>query len=153
MVLPRLYFPCAAQPNMASATPSIQSFFPKIASPSALQTTPCTAIANGCASQEIEGTISPEDDSKWKPPADYDLWDIAALLPGLSRVAVTGRIVNLHDQGAIDKMPRTAKGCLKLIIKDNTGLVTVCIARDWVECLFLHKFIHSKMNHSSWSSS
>ena len=32
-----------------------------------------------------------------------------------------GRIVNFYDQAMNSKMPQAAKGCLKIVVKDDTG--------------------------------
>jgi len=61
----------------------------------------------------------------WKSSSDYIRYEIADLLPGPGRVSVSGRIANIFDLGYLYRMPYGAKGCLKLLVKDDTGLLTV----------------------------
>lgn len=49
-----------------------------------------------------------------------------SLNPGPGCVALEGRIVNFYDQATPSKMPQAAKGCLKLIMRDDTAALSVC---------------------------
>ena len=51
--------------------------------------------------------------------------DIGGLVAGPRNVALTGRVANFYDQATPSKMPQAAKGCLKVIVKDNTGAIAV----------------------------
>lgn len=61
----------------------------------------------------------------WIPAREYDEVDIAALNPGPQCITVVGRIANFYDQPTPSKMPQAAKGCIKVIVKDDTGALTV----------------------------
>jgi hypothetical protein len=61
----------------------------------------------------------------WNPPVHYESYDIAAITPGPAPVTFRGRIVNFQDFGAVEKMPRTANGCLRIMVRDDTGTITV----------------------------
>lgn len=56
---------------------------------------------------------------------DYEDLSIGDLLPGPRRVSFSGRVVNLYDQNVESKMPKAAKGCLKVLVKDDRAVVLV----------------------------
>ena len=58
-------------------------------------------------------------------PPLYEEVSISELVPGPRRVSFIGRVVNMYDQGVESKMPQAAKGCLKLLIKDEHAMVLV----------------------------
>ena len=62
----------------------------------------------------------------WEPRHDYEEVNIGELASGSRRVSFTARIVNLYDQSVRSKIPKTAKGCLKVLVKDDTALLLVC---------------------------
>ena len=51
--------------------------------------------------------------------------EIGALDSGLQRVRFIGRIVNLLDDSMSSKLPTAARGSLQLVIRDDTGAITV----------------------------
>jgi hypothetical protein len=53
--------------------------------------------------------------------------EIGALEPGPKYVTFVGRIVNFYDLAKAGKRPQSAKGCLKLMVGDDTGAVTVSL--------------------------
>ena len=61
----------------------------------------------------------------WIPQRDYEGVDIGSLIPGPQAVSLTARIVNFYDQATPNKMPQAARGCIKIIVKDDTGALTV----------------------------
>ena len=114
---------------MAPQVPSIQSFFqPEV--PSSTSHTPSkrpTSKADtndGFTSPEVDNTLHPAL-HKWQPRTAYDEVDIGSLVPGPGCVTVTGRVANFYDQTMNSKMPQAAKGCLKVIVKDDTGAFAV----------------------------
>lgn len=46
-------------------------------------------------------------------------------MPGPGCVAFMGRVVNFYDQATLSKAPQAAKGCLKVVVKDDTGALMV----------------------------
>ena len=58
---------------------------------------------------------------------NYEETEIGSLVPGPQRVALMGRVANFYDQSTPNKMPQAAKGCVKIIVKDDTGALTVDI--------------------------
>jgi len=54
-----------------------------------------------------------------------------------------GRIVNFYDQTTTSKMPKAAKGCLKMIMKDDTGALTVSLIFLFNEMAFAHAYLHT----------
>lgn len=114
---------------MAPQKTSIQSFFqPEV--PSAQRTQKPAAhhqpsnTSDGFTSSEIEAALHPSL-HKWQPRTTYNDTDIRDLVAGPGCVALMGRVVNFHDVATPSKMPKAAKGCLKLTVKDNTGAFTV----------------------------
>ena len=81
---------------------------------------------DGFTSSEIEAALHPSL-NKWQPRTTYNDTDIRDLVAGPGCVALRGRVVNLHHIAAPNNMPRTAKGCLKLTVKDDTGAFAVSI--------------------------
>lgn len=112
---------------MASNTPSIQSFFqPEVPSlPSKKSTFAIDLEAgDGFTPAEIQATLHPAL-HRWQPRCKYKPIDIGGLSPGPGCITVQGRVVNLHEQPFSSKMPHAAKGCLSLIVKDDTGAFRV----------------------------
>ena len=112
---------------MASKTPSIQSFFEKEL-PSFKNAKPAHPVdieaGDGFTPAEIEAALHPVL-HKWQPRCEYTAVNIGDLVPGPGCVTAQGRIVNFHEQPFSSKMPHAAKGCLSLIVKDNTGAFRV----------------------------
>lgn len=79
---------------------------------------------DGFTNEEIEATLKPKL-HKWQPRCDYNEVDIGGLEPGPGCVMVVGRVVNLYHEEKLSKSPNGAKGCLKLIVKDDTGALSV----------------------------
>jgi hypothetical protein len=121
-------------PLMAPRSPSIQSFF-EVAKPPAcapLQT-PTSLVAtpgDGFTTKEIDAVLYPKIDNSWMPSRNYEEIDIAELIPGPRSVMFHGRIANLYDHPTTSKKPKAAKGCVKLIVKDDSGAVTVSTERS-----------------------
>lgn len=114
---------------MAPQVPSIQPFFqPEVLSlashkPSRRPISKAD-MNDGFTSSEVEAAF----DSalhKWQPRMTYDEVDIGSLVPGPGCVAVTGRVVNSYDQTMNSKMPQAARGCLRVIVRDDTGTFAV----------------------------
>lgn len=64
--------------------------------------------------------------SPWRPQHDYEKVSIGNLAPGPRRVSFTARVVNLyHEHKVHSRMPDSAKGCLKILVKDDSALVLV----------------------------
>jgi hypothetical protein len=113
--------------------PSIQSFFQSSKSSSSKQPakhsskppTAQNALGDGFTADEVNAVLHPKIDNSWTPTKHYEDVDIASLVPGPHRVTFQGRIVNLYDQQCPSKKPRAAKGCVKCIVKDDSGAMTV----------------------------
>ena len=56
---------------------------------------------------------------------DYEEADLGPLEPGPRHLALTGRVVNFSDQIRPSKSHKAAQGCLKIMIADDTGVLTV----------------------------
>ena len=111
---------------MSPQLPSIQSFFQPEVSPTRKPATtqpPCET-GDGFGAEEIEATLQPML-HKWQPRGNYEEVEIGSLMPGPGCVALMGRIVNFYDQATPSKAPQAAKGCLKVIVKDDTGALMV----------------------------
>jgi hypothetical protein len=112
---------------MAPPNLSIDVFFPPTSStPSAVPNTSPSRDGDGFTRDEINAVVNPEVDKTWRPERDYEEFEIGMLNAGPHCVCIQGRVVNLHDQMASVKKPKAAKGCIKMIVKDDTGAFTVC---------------------------
>ncbi|KAF2104784.1 hypothetical protein NA57DRAFT_29494 [Rhizodiscina lignyota] len=116
---------------MAPQSPSIQSFFQPAAPskaahearPAAVQQPPEPGDGFTEAEKQVHRPSTIE--KTWNPPQEYDDVDISDLIPGPGCRTFMGRIVNFFDQQTPSKRPRAAKGCVKMIIKDDTGALTI----------------------------
>ncbi|KAF2432419.1 hypothetical protein EJ08DRAFT_131912 [Tothia fuscella] len=120
---------------MAPQNPSIQSFFSS-SKPTNPPSSPSSAIpGDGFTPQEVDAVLLPTIDESWMPAQEYEEVEIASLIPGPRCVTLQGRIANFYDQATPSKKPRAAKGCVKVIIKDESGAVTV---RLWYANMAYH---------------
>ena len=62
---------------------------------------------------------------QWSPAHTYDTVAISSLSPGPHNATFTCRIINIYDQPFESKMPQSAKGCLKLLVKDNNATLLI----------------------------
>jgi hypothetical protein len=81
-------------------------------------------VGDGFTSEELDTVLHPPS-AQWAPTQDYEEADIGALEPGPQYVTFTGRVVNLYNMPKSSKKPMAAKGCLKLMVADDTGALTV----------------------------
>lgn len=111
---------------MVGQSPSIQSFFPLQSSPSkSLLPTSSPLTGDGFTFEELDATLHPLQQDSWTPSDDYDEYEIDSLMPGPKRIKIVGRIVNLLEGSPATKLSMNAKGSVHLVIKDDTGAVTV----------------------------
>ncbi|KAI5273899.1 hypothetical protein E4T47_02819 [Aureobasidium subglaciale] len=111
---------------MAKQGPSIQSFFPSRPPPSKGQfRTSSPNPGDGFTQEELDTSPIPLQQDNWVPSANYDEFDIDSLVPGPSRIKIIGRIVNLFERSPKIKLSAGAKGSLHLVVKDDTGAVTI----------------------------
>lgn len=111
---------------MSPQFPSIQSFFqPEVSSAKRPATTgPLSEAGDGFTLKEIEATLQLKL-HKWQPRGHYEEVEIGSLVPGPGCVALMGRVVTFYDQTTASKAPQAAKGCLKVVVKDDTGALMV----------------------------
>ena len=113
---------------MPAQNSSIQSFFqPEVLSPSHKpHHRPSSKIDtnDGFTSSEVEAALH-HSLHKWQPRNTYNEIDIGSLVPGPGCVALMGRVANFYDQTMNSKSPQAAKGCLKVIVRDDTGAFVV----------------------------
>ena len=110
---------------------SIQAFFspsgtssPTKALPSPLPSSDAPA-GDGFTDEEVQEALKPKPAQPWHPTRDYVDTYIGNLQPGPRAVSFMGRIANIFDVANTPKTPRSAKGCFKLCVKDDTGAITV----------------------------
>lgn len=84
-----------------------------------------TVIGDGFTEDEVKEALKPKPAGPWQPTTQYAECDIRDLIPGSGAVSFMGRVANILDAANTPKMPRSAKGCLKLCIKDDGGAITV----------------------------
>lgn len=120
---------------MASRSTSIQSFFspsPKKSGPAVISE---PEAGDGFAASEKDAVLHPNMASMnpWQPVAEYKKVHIGELMPGPQQITFVGRIVNFYHQPSSSKMPRTARGCYKTIVKDDTGAITVRFTSTFID--------------------
>lgn len=113
---------------MPQQFPSIQSFFQPETSPAKKQkTSDAAAVAgDGFTAEEVETPLPPLTLPKWQPRGHYEDVEMKELVPGPGCVALMGRVVNYYQLETPNQKPHAAKGCLKLVVKDDTGALLVC---------------------------
>ena len=107
--------------------PSIQSFFQPEVSPAQEDKASNSPLAagDGFTAEEVEATIFPPSLPHWQPRGIYEEVDIETVIPGPGCVTIMGRVVNFFVLETPSKAPHAAKGCLKMVIKDDTGALVV----------------------------
>ncbi|KAF2259306.1 hypothetical protein CC78DRAFT_74412 [Lojkania enalia] len=121
--------------TMAPQNPSIQSFFlPSPTKPSSSVSIPSSPAqptsfkesipGDGFTPDEIEAVLHPPS-VQWIPTQDYEEADIGALAAGPKFVTFMGRVVNFYDMAQPSKRPLAAQGYQKVVVADDTGVLTV----------------------------
>jgi hypothetical protein len=84
-------------------------------------------VGDGFTPEEVDAALHPTVDASWTPDVPHAEAEIASLEPGPRCVVIRGRVVNFHDQPSAmaPRRPKAAKGCFKLIVKDDTGALCV----------------------------
>ena len=57
----------------------------------------------------------------------YDSIPLGSLAPGPRRLKIQARVVNIYDQPITSKHHKAAKGCLKIVVKDDTAGLLVSV--------------------------
>ena len=84
-----------------------------------------TPRGDGFTAEEVQQALAPEPAQPWCPRGEYLECDIRDLHPGPRAVTFMGRVANIFDVVNSPKTPKSAKGCVKLCVKDDTGAITV----------------------------
>ncbi|KAK4638210.1 uncharacterized protein CLAFUR5_00778 [Fulvia fulva] len=104
---------------------SIQQFF--LPTPSTSPTKrPEPASGDGFTAEEVQDVLAPKL-REWYPEQEYEDCEISALEPGPRAVTFMGRVGNIFDVANTQKTPRSAKGCIKICLKDGMAAITVRI--------------------------
>ncbi|KAI9812898.1 MAG: hypothetical protein M1827_004416 [Pycnora praestabilis] len=113
---------------MAPQFPSIQTFFHPETSNSPTRPrrplSPSSSAGNGFTAAEVENVLHPTV-RQWTPHLKYEGCDIATLVSGPRNVTFTGRVLNFFDQQTESKMPKAAKGFIKVVLGDGSGALVV----------------------------
>lgn len=110
---------------------SIQAFFSPTPNSSPIKSTSTvisssdSAIGDGFTAEEVQEALKPKPAEPWHPSVEYAELDIQDLEPGPRAVTFMGRIANIFDVANTPKTPRSAKGCVKLCVKDDRAAITV----------------------------
>ncbi|KAF9700717.1 hypothetical protein EKO04_001890 [Ascochyta lentis] len=100
------------------ATPSIQSYF----------TSSPTKNSDGFTADEVQSILQPAGTSvltTWTPVLDYEEADLGSLEPGPRNLTLMGRVVNFYDVAKPSKRHTSAQGYIKIMLADDTGVLTV----------------------------
>lgn len=110
---------------------STPAFFPPTPDPSPAKVGPARPqnfpinIGDGFTPEEVLEALKPAPVQEWQPTEEYIEYQIKDLAPGPRPVSFMGRVANIFDIAHTPKTPTSAKGCLKLSIKDDTAAITV----------------------------
>ena len=104
---------------------SIQAFFSPTTSSSSTKQAPSSSIGDGFTSEELHEALKPSPVEPWQPKVEYLECEIRDLHPGPCAVTFMGRVANIFDVANAPKTPRSAKGCVKLCVKDDHDAVTI----------------------------
>ncbi|GAB7323825.1 hypothetical protein MBLNU13_g07267t3 [Cladosporium sp. NU13] len=104
---------------------SIQAFSPTTSSSSPTKQVPSSSIGDSFTSEELHEALKPPPIEPWQPKVEYLECEIRDLHPGPRAVTFMGRAANIFDVAIAPKFPRSAKGCVKLCVKDDHDAVTV----------------------------
>jgi hypothetical protein len=134
---------------MAPQFPSIQSFFKSskpgttqaYAQPNAPDQPKSKEPGDGFTEAEVDTVLHPVIDQSWVSAQEYEEFEIANLIPGPKCVSFQGRVANFYNQNTPSKRPRAAKGCVKIIVKDGSGALTVSTH------LSFHPILNDKRDH------
>lgn len=126
---------------MAKSPQSIKSFFEPTPLPSQssrrsdvpIVTTTPASIGDSSTESQVRNAakLNPRG---WQPRHDYEEVSIGQLAPGPRRVSFTTGVVNLYDQSVNSKMQKSARGCLKVLVKDDSALILVCRSLPFLVC-------------------
>lgn len=122
---------CVAAAVM-SASSSVQSYF----------TSSPTKNSDGFTAAEVQSVVQPDGavitwtvcnsvsrssfaDRHSQPTKDYEEATLASLEPGPRNLVVMGRVVNFYDVAKPSKRHKAAQGCIKIMLADDTGVLTV----------------------------
>ncbi|ORY19497.1 hypothetical protein BCR34DRAFT_620953 [Clohesyomyces aquaticus] len=89
-----------------------------------LPSSSCHNPGDGFSPEEIEAVLHPPL-IQWTPTQDYDETNIGALERGPKPVTFMGRIANMYNMAQSSKRLSAVKGCLKILVADETGAMTV----------------------------
>ncbi|KAH7371258.1 hypothetical protein BKA66DRAFT_470009 [Pyrenochaeta sp. MPI-SDFR-AT-0127] len=87
-----------------------------------------TKNGDGFTVEEMKVTSLPAGASApnhWTPTLDYEEVNLGSLEPGPRNLALRGRVVNFYDTLKPSKSHKAAQGCLKIMLADDTGVLTV----------------------------
>ncbi|KAF2466043.1 uncharacterized protein BDR25DRAFT_336616 [Lindgomyces ingoldianus] len=116
--------------------PSIQSFFSSSSPPKSYpsrvsgpsprhpSSSSLTDPGDGFSADEIEAVLHPPL-HQWTPTQEYEEANIGTLEPGPRPITFMGRVVNFFNMSQSSKRPLNAKGCLKVMVADDTGAMTI----------------------------
>jgi hypothetical protein len=133
---------------------SIQAFFhPTPAASSPAKQPSSSSIGDGFTPEELEEALKPTPAEPWQPKVGYLECEIRDLYPGPRAVTFMGRVANIFDIANAPKTPRSAKGCVKLCVKDEHDAVTVRVwFADHCPGVRLGLLVSVWTNHSWYSS-
>ncbi len=112
---------------MPQQFPSIQSFFQPEVSPAKKDKASSSPLAagDGFTAKEVEDTNIARSLPQWQPRGTYNEVDIETLIRGPGCTTIMGRVVNFFVLGTPSKAPHAAKGCLRMVVRDDTGALVV----------------------------
>ncbi|GIZ40976.1 hypothetical protein CKM354_000429500 [Cercospora kikuchii] len=107
-----------------STNASIQAYLTPVTSPVKSPAVE-TPVGDGFTSEELQEALKPNAQETWHPDFEYADMEISDLIAGPKAVTFMGRVANIYDVANSARTPRSAKGCVKLCVKDGSGAITV----------------------------
>ncbi|KAM3418267.1 hypothetical protein BST61_g4268 [Cercospora zeina] len=103
---------------------SIQAYLTPVTSPVKSPAVE-TPVGDGFTAEELQEALKPKLQETWHPDCEYADMEISDLIAGPKAVTFMGRVANIFDVANSSRTPRSAKGCVKLCVKDGSGAITV----------------------------
>lgn len=149
-----------------NANASIQAYLTPATSPVKSEARDAP-VGDGFTAEELQNALKPRPADIWHPGVteqctarsahlilimlefEYTDMEISDLIAGPRAVTFMGRVANMFDVANSPRTPRSAKGCVKLCIRDGSGAITVRLWwADRLPSIRLGSLVSIWANHS-----
>lgn len=149
-----------------NANASIQAYLTPVTSPVKSEARDAP-VGDGFTAEELQNALKPKPADIWHPGVteqctarsahlilimlefEYTDMEISDLIAGPRAVTFMGRVANMFDVANSPRTPRSAKGCVKLCIRDGSGAITIRLWwADRLPSIRLGSLVSIWANHS-----